>query len=480
MRQGDLFKERAVIGSLCGRPIGAHHPHAPKEQAVGSSCKHLIASLTVALGISWSVDHSNAFQNTAEHAHPGGLISDCKTDNTAILRKLISESNGITSVRVINSTLGRCFLFRDTVNIPSNIEIVGENTPVLKFVSDTPAPLFRISNSNHVTISGIEVTTPSASSARPVIHVNNSSDIRLENLTLRRFQGEVSINYSKNIYIDGLKAYDGLRHAVSFNYSSFSHVKDCVVRDLTGFGIIIQRESHNVSVSDCRTEKNGIELVGITENAHDNTIESNYAANTGDNGISISGFNNVVRNNIARDNAGNGIGIYGEGNLVYHNVVAGNAKAATKNPGGWNAGINVTPAFGGSGQRNIIRANECEAGADASQQFCVYLSRTFYTPWSPNKLFKMGRYAASNGSLYRVGSTGYSGSRPPDWTEGTRSDGALDWTFIRGLGGSGPVADRNLIEQNVSRSSGVTPYFDDSRASNNQMLDNTPPSQAKP
>lgn len=179
-----------------------------------------------------------------------------------------------------------------------------------------------------------------------------------------------------------------------------------------------------------RCNGSGLELIGMTYSCWGNRVEGNHAEDTGDNGISITGFDNIIVGNICRGNYHCGIGLYGHRNVVTGNHCLNNDQRFTVDGTSF-PGILVQPVSGGLASENTIIGNICsDTQAVPTQEYGVKMMNSGYTAWAQGQAVTVGTFRTSSVRLYVATTAGTTGAVAPTHTTGAVSDGGVTWQFV--------------------------------------------------
>ena len=236
---------------------------------------------------------------------------------------------------------------------------------------------------------------------------------------------------------------DGAGHLVAYcdidagqSGITMSGADNCVVHDnylnaCGNFGLWMATACHDNHIYKNWCDESGLELIGVTYDCHDNHIYENKARNTGDNGISVTGFRNTVENNECTGCKNHGIGIYGERNTVVGNYGKNNGWESLGD-GGQYAGITCTPAFGGLARKNVIVGNHFDDDQPRPTQHCVVkIGTDAYVAWAAGQaVTNSNLYRKNATAIYRATGSGTTGSTPPTHTGGDVSDGGVTWRWV--------------------------------------------------
>ncbi len=204
-------------------------------------------------------------------------------------------------------------------------------------------------------------------------------------------------------------------------------VIDCGLETNGLFGVRLGEGANGNLIMCNRTTDSVAELVGVTSDCHSNRILGNHAENTGDNGISVSGYDNLVANNHCVLNDRAGIWIWGSFNTVVGNVCKNNNLDTLTTF----AGIGVSSNYGGTGQHNTIVGNTIDDSQATPTQRGVRIAGTGYTTWVTGQVIVVGDYRVFGLNIYYATSAGTTGATAPVHTSGTVTDGTVSWRYTR-------------------------------------------------
>lgn len=348
--------------------------------------------------------------------------------------------------------------FTTTFTLGNGVVIRGKGkNPILR-CKGTSQRLFYINNATDVEISNIDIDGDKINtdhgSGHRVIDINSSSHCFIYRVNI--------YNSTQCFQIAGTSEYNRIEECSSTDIDVHGVVlsgENCKFNTVTRhlvrrclFGVLITNGANHNEVSFCRTQENGIELIGLTFLANNNRIIANHAEGCGDNGISITGFENTVLGNICYKNKHSGISIYGRDNAVVANVCMSNGQRFLDD-GIWNGdGINLAYSWGGLAYGNTVTGNIC--GDDQvikSQRAGISLTDNGYLAWAAGRTININnntRYCYVGLNLYYTTTNGVTGSTEPTHTSGTVSDGAINWTYF-GTAEPAHGASRNYVSGNI-------------------------------
>jgi Pectate lyase superfamily protein len=211
-----------------------------------------------------------------------------------------------------------------TINMWDNVHLkgVGRGDVTIILDSASEGELFDFTGVSdasieNLTIDGNKDVTPSEEG---FIDLTNATRCKLLNLEIYDAPGAGA----GSIFIDGTASevvvdsgYYRVGESTAIGISGADlhgyRVSNIEIRDYTGFGVRIGENAYGNLIEHVKTYSNDLELVGIANGAHSNTIESCYASGSDDNGFSISGAGryNKINNSTARYNQKAGIHVWG-------------------------------------------------------------------------------------------------------------------------------------------------------------------------
>ncbi|WP_046869347.1 right-handed parallel beta-helix repeat-containing protein [Microvirga massiliensis] len=261
--------------------------------------------------------------------------------------------------------------------------------------------------------------------------------------------------------VDANEMLDGESTAIGISGAANNEITRNLIMRYSGFGVRLGEGANRNLVEANTTLANAIELVGVTHDAYLNRILGNHAENTGDNGISVTGYRNTVGDNVCYRNMRAGLWLWGS-----HNVAAGNACIGNGREGGKWAGIGISANFGGTGQHNTVTGNVLDDDQEIATQFnAIRTAGVAYLPWTP------GEWIASNG-IYRLAGlhiyvstrAGVTGFAPPTHMVASASDGGVMWRYVRSFVGSPARSCAAIGINTIGRSASGPIYLHESYA----------------
>ncbi|TGN50057.1 hypothetical protein E4L95_17800 [Paracoccus liaowanqingii] len=378
-----------------------------------------------------------ALVQAAVGQEPPPLVVACEagSDVTASLKSAFETAKKTPRLIVLDAAQdGISCPLGEGLAIPPGLRLEGRGRPTLKmlrtgtaFVGDGQTANFSITG---LSIDGSDASKTSA------IALRGSSFGLLENISLISPGNGIALTgWAHEIAIRDLAVTGSRLHGVLIQDSHSNSVEGATLNGQVGFGVIITGVSYKNRLTRLSTNASGLELVGMTYQAHDNTLSDSTASNTGDNCYSITGYNNHLSNLAGDHCAGNGVGIYGSHNTLVGGVFRNNNQRHDVRSG-WNGGVAFLQGFGGVAQYNSVRdVTVDDDQAQPTQQVGVLVHRPEYKPWQPGLEVKSGAYMYSGLSLYVALSDGLTGSQPPVGA-GTVSDGSVSWRFVNAFSGS--------------------------------------------
>ncbi|MES9851883.1 MAG: right-handed parallel beta-helix repeat-containing protein [Candidatus Thiodiazotropha sp. L084R] len=363
-----------------------------------------------------------------------GARGDGITDNTKVFQKALRCYDS-----VIVPAAKSIYILSDTLIIPPEKELVGKDyhLPKLLFKGNVKVciSLRQGAKLNKLYIDGDSASKLHGSTVIQVLR----NDTKILNCIIKNAKTyNVEIQASRCSIINGRQVSSkGTAIALVSKKSNYNNIKGVKFINNNGFGVWFSGGGGYNEISNCTASLNKLELCGVTYDCHDNLIQNNTVSNSGDNGISITGYNNYVSNNLCTYNNYHGIGVYGECNTIKDNICLNNGQKniSLKQPLSY-SGISVTPNFGGFGRFNLISHNKCSDNqVNPTQIHGIKLERHQYKEWSPRlKVTLNQRYVSDGKNVYRtmdslVKNT-ISGHIKPTHIEGIESDGQLNWRWV--------------------------------------------------
>lgn len=282
-----------------------------------SVVKRALAALLapIALGVLLPLGARSA-DGPAAPREPVRVRCSVDTDMTDALKAALTTARSSRG-RVVLAADGAgasCDL-RESIYIAPGMSLAGENSPVIRltrfgtaFYGDGGSSDFLISQ---IAIDGSRTRSSSA------IRLSGSRDGRIEGVRLiNPADGIALLEGTTGVLIKDFKSVGSRFHAITIKSSFGNRVDGAELEDQAGFGVILSGNSYGNHLTRLTTTKSRLELVGITYQAHDNTLTDSSAKGTGDNCYSITGYNNVLRNLTGEACAGNGIAFYGSFNTL--------------------------------------------------------------------------------------------------------------------------------------------------------------------
>jgi parallel beta-helix repeat protein len=376
------------------------------------------------------------------------------------------------------------YLLTTFINLTSGAFIFGEGRPTIKMTGNGRA--FRINAVSNVTIKGLVFDGNKGGGLTA-----NSGIIFLQGATSCLFQDCDFVNGSGTNFVSSGSTgnrfvrcrFTGCAATaldITGATTAANMVDDCEFQLNGGFGVRISTGAHHNAVRSCRTDQNGLELVGITYDCHNNRVIGNHAEGTGDNGFSISGYANVVVGNRAYKCAHSGIYLYGRENVCTGNSCVSNGQR--HNPSFWEyeatetsnySGIAIAGFFGGTAQNNTVSGNFIDDDqATGTQFYGVSLGAAAYDAWVTATATSSGAFVRSNNKLYVAAGAGTTGATAPSHTTGTVSDGGVNWTYVCDFaGGTGEAYGNTVVGNRVYRvASGGADYNDATVNASNTVM----------
>lgn len=327
--------------------------------------------------------------------------------------------------------------FSKMFSLPSNIHIKGKDgRPTLRTVGNGQR-IFVTSGTVGGSIRDliIDGQKDSKGGSHRLINISGGFGWEIENLYLKNSTQCLQIDDgSTHCKVTGCDFEDIDVHGIvvsgeTTQFCEFTHnrIKRCL------FGILFTNGTNRHLAAFNKTDENRIELIGVTFLCTWIRIIGNNAQGCGDNGISVTGRYCLVAANTCQFNDHSGIGVYGGFNTIVGNVLMNNGQRFLVD--GWNGdGINVSFSWGGIAYANMIYANVCgDTQEIKTQRSGIGLSGNGYSQWAPGQSVNVNdatKYRYYGLNIYYAASSGTTGDTPPTHTEGTASDGSVNWTYI--------------------------------------------------
>ena len=389
----------------------------------------MIASVGLIACSSFRAVHANDPQSPSISVAQFGAVGDGSHDDSGAFLEALAQSKSVSVAG------GKRYRLTRPLSLQADQQLVG--------IGDAPTLLFFSPMSECITLGAaatlrnlvLDGDAASKSGPSVVVHMGEPKALLADCTVLN------GRTLNVEIVSQGCRVVRGSQHSSSGTAIAITGVQatgnlidSVAVGDNKGFGVWIAHGASANIVQHCSTQANGLELVGITYDAHDNRVVTNSAQGSGDNGISVTGYANTIQNNVCQGNAFNGIGVYGERNIVTGNHCHGNGLSADRRAAGVTfADIAVTPGFGGFGRRNLIKNNVLGEGA-AKTSYGILVGRGNYHEWQPGmSLISHPAYVTYGDDLFiapdaRKGTV--TGSVPPNQRPGGSSDGNVTWIWI--------------------------------------------------
>jgi len=381
------------------------------------------------LGISGAVIGSFAFGQDAGSpikVTDFGASGDGATSNALPFERAIRAARG----KVLLIPAG-VYLIERTVNVADPCKLVGENGTKL-VLSNAEMAGFVLTGSM-IEISNIEIDAAKANKKPGATAVLIKGDkCRIANCVIENskdFGIRVSGDNASVINCT-IRNSDGT--GVALIGANKCNIQNVSFSGNKGFGVQVTGGASFNVIQGCSTKDSGLELVGVTYDAHHNSVIKNSAENCGDNGISVTGYMNYVASNLCSKNAYNGIGVWGERNIIVGNSCSENGQKPSATEF---AEIGITPGFGGLGRYNLVYKNNCESVSSALHTSSFKLAKAWYLQWQKSiPLSYKQLYYYYNDSIYRLMSVIkpglVSGDVAPTHTSGIANDGKVDWLWL--------------------------------------------------
>lgn len=356
------------------------------------------------------------------------------------------------------------YLISGTIYPANGTQFVAvDDLPEVRFISEVTACGFDMSGKTGAGIVGIKfvgdpIKNPNGvfvlldGSTGCTVQDNNFIDTP-SNVGTVQLTGVSSVNAVRgNKFVRPRGSGIGLSgYSVSRNDVHHNEFEDC-----QGFGVHVLGGANRNLIAFNKTERNGIELIGVTSDCYLNRVLDNHAEGAGDNGISISGYQNTVTGNTCVKNTKAGIWVWGSFNTVVGNVCLSNNQ---ENGNVW-SGIGVSANYGGCGQFNTITGNICDDDQLApTQHNGVRMAGSAYTPWASGAAVSHTDYRVNGLNIYVCLGSGTTGATPPTHTSGSASDGGVSWRFVRSFIDEANAVFNNVISNVVPRYKSAD-YFD--------------------
>ncbi|WP_159715483.1 right-handed parallel beta-helix repeat-containing protein [Geminicoccus flavidas] len=358
-----------------------------------------------------------------------GAVGDGETDDSAAF--LSALASGARTI-VVPAT-EQCYRLQQTIRLNRDATLVGEGEqsclrfvgdfgPCIEAAADCTLHGLRLDGDGEGKkrpSPGVRVTAPGVRIIACIVENARSFNIEVRSRSCVISGGIQRSSLGTGIGLLGPEATDALIEAVEFQRNRY-------------FGVWVTQGAHRNTVRHCRTEGNGLELVGITFDSYGNTIEWNEVSGSGDNGISVTGHSNLLSFNRCMSNRFHGIGVYGSFNTIIGNQCFSNGLNSLNDTNVFYGGISLISSFGGVSRLNILDGNE--SGPSDSQACSIKYWPHDYHDWSAEQLI-LGRdpFRIVGGDLCRAANAApgfrmQSGSRRPSFEDSSlASDGRLEW-----------------------------------------------------
>lgn len=376
---------------------------------------------------------ADLYADDFSHWKSEGIVGDGTTDDGPAFNTFIARvaAAGGGTIRV-NGT----FLINTALVFASNVTLDGGGNTTFKITSNKFRAFILNSCTRAAVKNCIFDLTGSSATSGFVALLTDAQECEVSGCKFLSLKGQIYLN--GNAQNNRVVANKFSNSAAICVQMSGANVTGNIVgwNDITAsasFGIFGDAGmNHNLIIGN-KTVQNGVELIGLRYDCHNNRIIGNHAEGTGDNGISITGKYNVITGNICRKCYYFGIGVYGNYNVVTGNLCVSNGQIFASDGSSNYAGIGLQCNFGGLAQNNTIVGNTTDDDqASMTQAWGILISgaNNTYTTWAASTVFGVNSYCKNGTNIYNSAAGGTSGATPPTHTSGTVSDGGVLWTYV--------------------------------------------------
>jgi hypothetical protein len=416
-----------------------------------------------------SVDHSATGKNTftppgtgavkrnvedklGEAVSPAdfGALGDGTTNDTTAFQAMLNSGKAC-----VIPPPGTAYLISGTLTVPSNTIMVGIGRPKINI---TAASAMTFTGTSGAILRGLYFYGPHSGTSYQITIDGTSYNNTFEDIVVENCNGVFNLQgYNNTFRKITMRQLRGAGIRINTTTAVFNQLEDILVENGNNFGVLIDDSANNNNLLNIRKrfiEANltdnqrtsqaaniangriGLECIGVRYNSWGNTIRNVRAEDTGDNGVSITGYRNNLSSIYSKNCQNYGLHIYGEGNVAVGVTAIGNALS----------GVELRPAFGGICRRNTISG---VVALDNTQYGVRIDTSGNYATWSSGGSASSSQYCIYGLNVY-VTDTGLApgtfGNTPPTHTSGTVSDGSVNWVFINSGAAEGTLdATQNIV-----------------------------------
>jgi polygalacturonase len=292
--------------------------------------------------------------NVCDQQFAGGAKGDGDADDRAAIQAAIDAASAAGGGDVIFPEPASFYKIITAINLASGVNLRGLGfRPEIKLVLAGSANMLVATSKSDIVIENLKINGNDATvTSGTCIRIDGSTRVKIRDCEIldAKAQGILVTGASSDVRIYENDFIDGSYQQIEVNGACFDfHIYENLFDGSAAFCTFVQEACHDFTFVGNRTYDSTLELVGVRYDCYNYKIRGNTAANTGDNGISSTGYQATIEANISYGNAGSGIWVYGSDTSVTGNICFNNSQGTSNR-----AGILVEPGSGGAGRNNTV------------------------------------------------------------------------------------------------------------------------------
>lgn len=253
-----------------------------------------------------------------------GAVGDGSTDDHVAIQNAVNLAQNI----YFPASTG-AYIVGTTINVPSNTNIIIDNSATVKAASTLTGDIFKATSVNNVNFNGGTIDGNSASSGANGINIVTSTNCSVKNCTIKNTQAHsiliagTSSTYCQYILIENNNlSYTITSPCFTFIYTNYLKLIGNTIHHSASAGMTSGASSY-ITASNNQAYSNTADGLAFGDSCSYLTITGNNSANNGAEGINIDGCNHATIT----------------GNTSYNNLLG--ITVWNRSPGNSNAGYNI-------------------------------------------------------------------------------------------------------------------------------------------
>lgn len=253
-----------------------------------------------------------------------GAKGDGSTNDSVAIQNAVNTAQNV----YFPASTG-AYIIGSTINVPSNTNIIIDNSVTVKAASGLTGDIFKVTSANNVNFNGGTIDGNSASAGANGINIVTSTNCSVQNCTIKNTQTHciyvqgTSSTYCQYILIENNNiSYSITAPCFTFIYTNYLKLIGNTIHHSSSAGMT-SGASNYITASNNQVYSNHDDGLAFGDSCSNLTITGNNSANNGAEGINVDGCNHATIT----------------GNTSYNNLLG--ITVWNRSPGNVNAGYNI-------------------------------------------------------------------------------------------------------------------------------------------